>query len=400
MYCEKDTPDEDASSITTRPPITPTASSKSREEIEREEGNAHYKRGDFVAAIKCYTRCLGYNARSAVVLSNRAMAYLKNREFAKAEADCTLALEVDACHLKSLSRRATARNALGKHRLALLDLERAATLDPKSRPVQTQITATKELLRTAIKRAPALNRKLLITVIDGDAPTEVSTTRKPAAASAIVRENNENASANSRVPEKSEPLAVVATSKTVASTPSPPPPPPAAVPGPSRSPITLPVPTLPKKAPATSYEFGRVWKSLALKGDAEHRVRLLAARATYLEAIRPATLTTVFKDSIEPEIVCEAFHVFRHVTLAPSAPPVSSVADSDAHASTASSFVLEFALALAKVPRFSMAVMFLSDREKEDVSWVLNALLVRAQQEANEATAQQIVALKKAYEVN
>lgn len=100
------------------------ATTKSREELEKEEGNAHYKRGDYVAAIKSYTRCLGYNPQNAVVLSNRAMAYLKNREFANAEDDCKLALKADPTHVKSYSRRGTARNSLGKHRLALLDFTR------------------------------------------------------------------------------------------------------------------------------------------------------------------------------------------------------------------------------------------------------------------------------------
>ncbi|TYZ57065.1 hypothetical protein PybrP1_000968 [[Pythium] brassicae (nom. inval.)] len=380
------------------------AASSSREEIEREEGNAHYKRGDFVAAIKCYTRCLGYDSRNAVVLSNRAMAYLKNREFAKAEDDCNLAIQVDPSHLKSLSRRATARNALGKHRLALLDFERAAALDPKSRQLQNQIASTKELLRAAIKRAPTQRGKLLIEVID-DEPKEVKRPVKlpvePAAGS-VVREDEpedkENARANTLTePEKIELPAAVATSKKPANalggTPPPPPPTPS-VPAASRASAALLVPKLPKKAPATSYEFGRVWKSLALKGDQEHRGRLLASRATYLRAIRPATLRTVFKNSIEPEIVCEAFHVFRHAVLAS---PLSST-DSDARAS-ATAFVLEFAQELAKVPRFSMAVMFLSASEKEDVAWVLDALHARAEQQANATEAQQIAALKTVYAV-
>ncbi|ETO85102.1 hypothetical protein F444_01077 [Phytophthora nicotianae P1976] len=131
-----------------------STTTKTREELEKEEGNAHYKRGDYVAAIKSYTRCLGYNPQNAVVLSNRAMAYLKNREFANAEDDCTLALKSDPAHVKSYSRRGTARNALGKHRLALLDFHRAAMLDPKSRQIQTQLQSTRNVIRTAIKRSP------------------------------------------------------------------------------------------------------------------------------------------------------------------------------------------------------------------------------------------------------
>ena len=31
------------------------------EEQEREKGNEHYRRGEFGQAVRCYTRCIGYN---------------------------------------------------------------------------------------------------------------------------------------------------------------------------------------------------------------------------------------------------------------------------------------------------------------------------------------------------
>ena len=120
--------------------------------LEKEDGNAHYRSGDFVAAVKSYTRCLGYNARNSVVLSNRAMCYLKMKEFAKAEEDCNLALKLDAKHIKSYVRRASARNALGRHREALLDLEMASQLEPHNKQVQSEMRKTRELMKTAIKR--------------------------------------------------------------------------------------------------------------------------------------------------------------------------------------------------------------------------------------------------------
>lgn len=46
------------------------------------------------------------------------------------QSDCNCALQIDPCHIKSLLRRATAYNALGKHRAALRDLLRAAQLEP------------------------------------------------------------------------------------------------------------------------------------------------------------------------------------------------------------------------------------------------------------------------------
>jgi tetratricopeptide (TPR) repeat protein len=48
-------------------------------EVERKNGNAHFARGEFADAIRCYTKCIGLDSRNAVVYSNRAAAFLKVR---------------------------------------------------------------------------------------------------------------------------------------------------------------------------------------------------------------------------------------------------------------------------------------------------------------------------------
>jgi tetratricopeptide (TPR) repeat protein len=91
----------------------------------------------FHAAIKCYTRCLGLKTGNYVAFSNRAMAQLKLKRFAEAEADCGAALRIEPTHIKSLQRRASARIALGKARAAVQDLERASGIqDPPSKQVR------------------------------------------------------------------------------------------------------------------------------------------------------------------------------------------------------------------------------------------------------------------------
>jgi hypothetical protein len=90
--------------------------------------------------------------KNFVAFSNRAMAYLKMKEYLKAEVvlyyisllvftslncfffsfqiDSSCALSIEPSHCKSLQRRATARNALGKHRAALIDLLSAQNYEP------------------------------------------------------------------------------------------------------------------------------------------------------------------------------------------------------------------------------------------------------------------------------
>ncbi|CAN0533742.1 unnamed protein product, partial [Ectocarpus sp. 8 AP-2014] len=77
------------------------------------------------------------------------------KEFGKAESDADAALRVDPRHVKSLQRRAAARNALGKHRAALGDLQTAAEIDPTSKQVRTGgLFKTLETLKTVVRRAP------------------------------------------------------------------------------------------------------------------------------------------------------------------------------------------------------------------------------------------------------
>ncbi len=68
--------------------VVPTArgnyQDKDLEEFERERGNAEFKVGNFTAAVKSYTKCLGLKGRNCVAFSNRAMAYLKLKEYARA----------------------------------------------------------------------------------------------------------------------------------------------------------------------------------------------------------------------------------------------------------------------------------------------------------------------------
>ena len=51
-----------------------------------------------------------------------AMAHLKLKSWAQAEADATSALQIDPLHYKSYQRRCVARLSMGKVRAALLDI--------------------------------------------------------------------------------------------------------------------------------------------------------------------------------------------------------------------------------------------------------------------------------------
>ena len=126
------------------------------EALERQRGNTSYEQGNFAAAVKSYTTCLGMKVNNYVAFSNRAMAYIKLKEYGKAEKDCTCALSIDPMHVKSMLRRATAKNAVGKHRSAIDDLKMALELDNGNKLAKSDLIKSKEALRNAVNRAPMI----------------------------------------------------------------------------------------------------------------------------------------------------------------------------------------------------------------------------------------------------
>jgi len=119
-----------------------------------------------------------------LVLVLAAMAYLKVKDWQKAESDATSALNLDPTHTKSHQRRSVARSSLGKIRASLQDLHCAKALAQKSgnngtgtgtdasinstsqmevQKIDADLVKVESMLLEATKRAP--KRKIQIKVI-------------------------------------------------------------------------------------------------------------------------------------------------------------------------------------------------------------------------------------------
>jgi hypothetical protein len=323
----------------------------SREILEKEDGNDHFKKGDYVAAIKCYTRCLGYNPRNAIVLSNRAMAHLKMKEFGKAEKDASLALQFEPQHVKSYARRASARNALGKHRLAILDMEVALEFEPTNKMMQLQLKATRDALKQAIKRAPKQTIPIQIQMqhrpashSNGNAADDILAAARgntPHEKPLDDKNNNNNNNTDSRYsqdrpPRKKEEPRQMTTRWKV---------------------------KVPEKPPSTSYDFQRVWNTL------KHGENVPSLRMTYLRRLDIPTLPSLFKDAIEPDLL----HEIVQVLAAHVVPTHETLDNTHDHAPTRLRFVVDFLLGLTTVPRFQTVVRFLSDTEKAPLYHILSS---------------------------
>eukprot|EP00968_Pinguiococcus_pyrenoidosus_P008082 scaffold570_cov234-Pinguiococcus_pyrenoidosus.AAC.1 len=135
-------------------------------EEQRQEGNSLYGEGDFSGAIKCYTRAIALNGNGVLAFSNRCQAFLKLKEWRRAESDATIALRIDPRHAKSYLRRAAARSGQGKYRAALLDILEAKRLVGAAEPtgkanqklsmrsILAEERSIRESLKACVRRAP------------------------------------------------------------------------------------------------------------------------------------------------------------------------------------------------------------------------------------------------------
>ncbi len=356
----------------------------------KEKGNQHFKRGDFDRAVECYTRGILCDPRSAVLPANRAMALLKKGgrgALREAEADCTVALDLDPTYVKALQRRATARLRLGRLEESLSDFEGVLRLEPGDRLAKGEVERIKKAL--AAKKKQEEKKKEEIVVPKGvsfkdnlkgafsnkssQSPTSpppaaaapllpgqvVPVTKKPSERSkkglkrieiveigdveesAIIKKEETTPSRAPLLPEpaaaassKSRGLALAVEKEISASLEK----------------TTLGKPTtstIPPK-PKNSVQFMRAWKSLDAK-----------SRALYLQKLSYQDYAAVFRHSLEPGAFSEVLEALPEVAK--------------------SSNALEHLAGLASVPRIGAIAMLMDAEDEERVKRVMEAARARGQ---------------------
>ena len=118
----------------------------------KDHGNAQLKIGHFLEAINFYSEALEYSPTNAVILSNRAQAYIKVENYGLAMADADAALEADPTYAKAYYRRGSAQFALGHLKDAKKDFRKVCQLNPKSKGTKENSDDIKELDRIQIDK--------------------------------------------------------------------------------------------------------------------------------------------------------------------------------------------------------------------------------------------------------
>ena len=110
----------------------PPSGGKSAAEVEKDNGNDAFRRGDWQVAIQHYTKAWQHDNSLLSAINNRSMAYLKLHEYEKALEDCRFVVKRDADNIKALLRRAVAYYNTGKVNDARQDVEKVLRLEQKN----------------------------------------------------------------------------------------------------------------------------------------------------------------------------------------------------------------------------------------------------------------------------
>ncbi|CAD8089325.1 unnamed protein product [Paramecium sonneborni] len=156
---------------------------KSQVILNKEQANELFKQQEFQKAIQKYTECIEeLNQKQSlneeeleqlvIIYSNRAQCQLKLLDYNQALFDCNKALSLNSNHQKSLLRRSTVLQELGKWKEALKDSEKLVLLgDQDAKQIvaklQKKIQQKRENARNQLKQVkPFMNDSVTIQVID------------------------------------------------------------------------------------------------------------------------------------------------------------------------------------------------------------------------------------------
>lgn len=113
----------------------------------KDEGNQELAKGRFLQAISLYSEGLEYHPHNAVLLSNRALAYIKVENYGLALLDADIAIESDPAYAKGYYRRASANFALRHFKLARKDFRAVCKRNPKSKDARARLAEVEKVIR-------------------------------------------------------------------------------------------------------------------------------------------------------------------------------------------------------------------------------------------------------------
>jgi len=356
--------------------------------LEKDKGNALFKEGKYEEAINCYTTGIQLDPTNAVLPANRAMCLLKLQRYGAAEADCNQALSLDGSYTKAYLRRGAAQFQLGRVQEAEADYKEALRLEPSNKQAQEELNNITKLLEAKrkgsekrekskaeeTKRESAKSKRPLKRIVieeigtaseSEDDSTDVST--KAQSTASLSTEENRTDVQQALLTGRS----YQAKTLNMESKESPGKIPPASS---SSLPQSHAQPQSICKTftvPKSSGQFQADWRALQKQPE---------QLFYYFKNIKPESYPKLFQQSIEADMLVKIIKLLRDFFILNNLP------------------VYKELKCLAEVKRFSMAVMFLSEKDKE----VINDLVqhIRQNKEALGISEDDVLNLAKKYGVS
>jgi serine/threonine-protein phosphatase 5 len=122
-------------------------------------GNTHLNSGHYTEAIHLYSTALSHLPSNAIILSNRALAYIKIENYGLAIQDATSAIAADPSYPKGYYRRGSAEFALGRAKAARKDFKQVCRLRPKDRDARNKLSECEKAVREAAFAAAILSEE-------------------------------------------------------------------------------------------------------------------------------------------------------------------------------------------------------------------------------------------------
>lgn len=113
----------------------------------KDAGNKELSAGHMLQAIRLYSEGLEYQPNNAILLSNRALAYIKVENYGLAQQDADRAIEADPNYAKAYYRRASANFALNHFKAARKDFRMVVKLAPKDRDARAKLNECEKAVR-------------------------------------------------------------------------------------------------------------------------------------------------------------------------------------------------------------------------------------------------------------
>ncbi|GFO38019.1 sperm-associated antigen 1-like [Plakobranchus ocellatus] len=341
-----------------------TSSDEDFEDVKA-RGNLFVQKGQYAEAIDCYNKCIALKPDQVASYTNRALCYLKLNQANEAATDCERALQMEPKNPKALYRRALARKMSHQYKLSLQDLVELLKLEPRNTAAQKEMDMVKKVYKEELEKLKQkkvtenetkVRKRMKIEEVDDDEDDD-----KPARGKGSEKSKSQNKSrvlsgsksksSNGRVSNGSSQFPETSSAQDQQVAP----------------------PIAPRLMKTTPYEFCQAWNSLK-------PCQGVQPYAEILKQLSPADLPSVISNKLDGQmlqIIVKCVH--EEMVLK---------GENDRG--------YEILNNLCEVPRFSTVSMFMSGKEKKEVSSVL-AILSKTPSSAYSSS--DIARLKSRYSV-